>query len=188
MIKIWQMPLVAIVFCCALVDYAIANPMSQTENFFDRPSGDYHSYSSGSFAQCATSCATVAKCRAYTFVISTGICWMKDSVPNRVANNCCISGVKVMGAMEAGFDRPGSDIRPGFDTSSPDSCENACRLDSACRAYTFVKPNIQGPSAKCWLKNARPNKVGNSCCVSGVRLKVLRVISPTVPRPKPAIE
>jgi hypothetical protein len=50
MIKIWQIPLVAIVFCCALVDNAIANPMNQSENFFDRPGGDYHSYSSGSFA------------------------------------------------------------------------------------------------------------------------------------------
>lgn len=46
---------------------------------------------------------------------------MLETVPPRVANNCCQSGAKVMGAMEIGFDWPGSDIKPGFDVTKPNS-------------------------------------------------------------------
>lgn len=149
----------------------MANPMGQAEFQFDRPGGDYHNYKANSFSQCATSCATIAKCRAYTFVTQTKICWLKDSVPKRIANNCCVSGIKIMGAQEMKVDRPGSDIRPGFDVNFYSSeCEDACKNDPKCRAYTLVKPGIQGESAKCWLKHAKPAKVRNECCISAVKL------------------
>ena len=32
----------------------------------------------------------------------------------------------------------------------------------------LVRPGIQGPSGRCWLKRAVPQKVTNGCCVSGV--------------------
>jgi hypothetical protein len=153
---------------------AAASPMGQTEHAVDRPGGDYHSYQSGGVSQCSTSCGTVARCRAFTYVPSTGVCWMKDRVPPPVASACCQSGVKVMGAMEMGTDRPGADIRPGFEARTSSECERACRLDAQCLAYTFVKPGVQGPAAKCWLKNARPARVANPCCVSGVRLPPVR--------------
>lgn len=149
---------------------AVADSMGQSENAVDRPGGDYHSYQSGGLSQCSTSCGTIARCKAYTYVPSTGVCWLKETVPPRIASGCCTSGVKMMGAMEMGVDRPGSDIRPGFDVATSSSCERSCRLDGACKAYTFVKPGIQGPSAKCWLKHAKPAKVANACCVSGVRI------------------
>ncbi len=149
----------------------MANPMGQAELQFDRPGGDYHNFKANSFSQCATSCATIAQCRAYTFVNETKICWLKDAVPKRVANNCCVSGIKIMGAPEINVDRPGADIRPGFDVSIYSSeCEDACKKDPQCRAYTLVKPGIQGESAKCWLKNAKPAKVQNACCISAVKL------------------
>jgi hypothetical protein len=154
----------------AMAGAAAADPMGQSEPSVDRPGGDYHSYKSDNLSQCATSCATVAQCRAYTYVPATGICWMKNIVPQRFANNCCTSGIKIMGAMEMGTDRPGSDLRPGFDVATPSSCERACRQDGNCRAYTFVKPGVQGPGARCWLKSTAPARVANSCCVSGVRL------------------
>lgn len=149
---------------------AAADSMGQSENAVDRPGSDYHSYNSGGLSQCSTSCGTIDRCKAYTYVPSTGICWLKETVPPRIANGCCTSGVKMMGAMEMGIDRPGSDIGPGFDVATASSCERSCRLDAACKAYTFVKPGIQGPGAKCWLKTARPAKVPNSCCVSGERI------------------
>ena len=150
---------------------SMANPMGQAEFQYDRPGGDYHQYKANSFSQCASSCATNAKCRAYTYVNQTNMCWLKDSVPKRKANNCCVSGIKIMGEKEIGFDRPGSDIKPGFDVDMYSSeCENACKNNSTCRAYTLVKPGIQGQSAKCWLKNAKPAKVKNTCCISAVKL------------------
>ncbi len=149
---------------------AAADSMGQSENAVDRPGGDYHSYNSGGLSQCSTSCGTIARCKAYTYVPSTGICWLKETVPPRIANGCCTSGVKVMGAMEMGTDRPGADIRPGFDVATVSSCERSCRLDATCKAYTFVKPGIQAASARCWLKHTTPARVANSCCVSGVRI------------------
>jgi hypothetical protein len=149
-----------------------ANPMNQAEFQYDRPGGDYHSYSpAGGWSQCASSCATIAKCRAYTFVTQTGICWLKDKVPKRKASNCCVSGYKVMSNPEINYDRPGSDIKPGFDVDMHMSeCENACKNDPKCRAYTLVKPGYQGSRAKCWLKNAKPAKVANPCCHSAIKL------------------
>ena len=73
--------------------------------------------------------------------------------------------------MEPGVDRPGQDLRPGFDlpAADPGLCIKACQEDAACQAFTYVKPGVQGPSARCWLKGGVPPAVKNDCCVSGVR-------------------
>jgi hypothetical protein len=167
----WRTLLFSAPLVGGLIGLAAANPMAQSENFVDRPSGDYFSYqASGGASECSSACATDARCRSYSFVVTSRMCFKKDRVPAALANNCCVSGVKLMGAMELSTDRPGSDIRLGFDSFSPDSCETACRNELACQAYTWVKAGIQGPTAKCWLKNTRPAKVSGNCCVSGVRL------------------
>ncbi len=72
---------------------------------------------------------------------------------------------------EVGVDRPGRDLRPGFDlpTAEPELCKKACDGDANCKAYTYVKPGVQGPNARCWLKSGVPAAVKNDCCVSGVR-------------------
>jgi hypothetical protein len=68
--------LLALLALIAFADLSHANPMGTQENFYDRPGGDYHHYQAGHSSQCATSCATIAKCRAYTYVRSTGVCWL----------------------------------------------------------------------------------------------------------------
>jgi hypothetical protein len=80
-----------------------------------------------------------------------------------------ISGVL---GQEVGVDRPGQDLKPGFDLASdnPQLCKTACDADPNCRAYTYVKPNtIQGPNPRCWLKSGVPAAVRNDCCISGVK-------------------
>lgn len=69
-----------------------------------------------------------------------------------------------------GIDRPGQDYK-NFDLSAPDpaACRKACEAEAQCRAWAYVKPGVQGPSARCWLKNAVPPPVKDACCVSGVR-------------------
>gem|GEM_PF-4669469 len=64
----------------------------------------------------------------------------------------------------------GSDYR-GFDLdrSDPELCRTACAADQQCRAYTYMKPGIQGPNARCYLKNPVPPQTANECCVSGVK-------------------
>ena len=74
--------------------------------------------------------------------------------------------------VEEGFDRPGADYENFEQTSafqSPDLCRDACYSQPQCRSFTYVKPGIQGPQARCWLKNAVPPPVENLCCISGVK-------------------
>lgn len=87
-----------------------------------------------------------------------------------------LSSLVAARADETGIDRPGSDYK-NFDLQPPapgtfggpiDVCRISCERDDACKAWTFVKVGVQGPKARCWLKNAIPGKVANSCCTSGV--------------------
>ena len=73
--------------------------------------------------------------------------------------------------LEFGVDRPGADYY-SFDLVTPDAntCRAVCENDSQCQAFSYVRPGIQGPRARCWLKSAAPNRVGSGCCISGARL------------------
>jgi hypothetical protein len=63
---------------------------------------------------------------------------------------------------------PGSDY-VSFDAPSPQSCRNSCGGESRCQVWTWVKPGIQGPSGRCWLKDREPAIQRNTCCHSGSR-------------------
>jgi hypothetical protein len=78
------------------------------------------------------------------------------------------AAMRARGVPESGVDRPGADFRtlPG---GSFQECQTACAVDATCRAWTWVKPGVQGPQGKCWLKNGVPNVVHNDCCTSGVK-------------------
>jgi len=80
--------------------------------------------------------------------------------------------------MEDGIDRPGSDFH-SFDLNTPDPalCQAACRDESQCMAWTFVKPGIQAETARCWLKNPQPQQVTNDCCISGLVDRVQEIKS-----------
>lgn len=70
--------------------------------------------------------------------------------------------------VEYNVDRMGGDIR-SFWLSEPnyELCYNACLQEKGCKAYTYVKPGVQGPNAKCWLKKYKSRKILNqTCCIS----------------------
>ncbi len=71
---------------------------------------------------------------------------------------------------EIDTDRPGMDYN-SFDLSNADCylCYNACENDPTCKAWTYVKPGIQGQNARCWLKSGVPTQVQNTCCISGYK-------------------
>ncbi len=150
----------------------------------DRPGIDYKSFflSSPTPDLCLAACAKESKCDAYTYVKpgvqgSQAKCWLKSGRPVAASNNCCTSGVKnskVVLSTETGKDRAGSDYKSFFLSSlTPDLCLAACAKDSSCKAYTYVKPGVQGSQAKCWLKNGVPAISTNSNCVSGVKTDYL---------------
>jgi len=74
------------------------------------------------------------------------------------------------GQWEPQTDRPGSDYR-SFELreSRPELCRDACWGERQCRAFTYVRPGVQGPHARCGLKNAVPPARPNDCCLSGVK-------------------
>ena len=106
---------------------------ADAQSYSDRPGGDYMSapIASGDPADCALLCEHDRRCRAWSFnyptVMEAGaVCWLKNSVPARVPDNCCVSGVRGAGvvetrndAVETSIDRPGGDYR-SFDIKTTD--------------------------------------------------------------------
>lgn len=81
-----------------------------------------------------------------------------------------VTAIQPGSGLEMNTNRPGQDYR-NFDLSAPDpkACQTACLEDMKCRAYTYIKPGIQGPNARCWLKSGIPPAESAPCCVSGVK-------------------
>src|SRR5947199_7522099 len=96
--------------CVVLSVFLTAAPFArpaQAQANFDRPGGDYQSapVSTGDPADCALACERDRRCRAWTFSYPTdvmigAVCWLKGSVPARVQDNCCVSGVRGAGVVE----------------------------------------------------------------------------------------
>jgi hypothetical protein len=73
-------------------------------------------------------------------------------------------------SLEANTNRPGSDYRSlEVEDGRAETCQKACADDANCKAFTFVKPGMQGPRGRCWLKSAVPAPMPGGCCVSGVK-------------------
>lgn len=161
----------------------------------DRPGGSYSSFdlSSPSPILCQQACAVDPKCQSFTYVKpdvqgTNARCWLKNSVPSAKEDSCCVSGVKndqqsgsQSISLEYNTDRPGGSYN-SFDLSSPSPilCQQACSADLKCQAFSYVNPGIQGPNARCWLKNSVSAPVSSSCCVSGVKNSSTGASSPSI--------
>ncbi|HET7850646.1 MAG TPA: PAN domain-containing protein [Pseudolabrys sp.] len=172
------------VFFGALALATLSCNVAAAQNGFDRRGGDYASFPirSGDPAVCAARCERDQKCKAWSFSYprtahAAATCWLKNQVPPRVEDKCCVSGVRGagvieprLGAAEYSIDRPGGDFR-NFETSadaSGSACKAACESDNHCRAWTYRRPGYGTAAARCYLKNRikRPRRA--PCCISGV--------------------
>lgn len=83
------------------------------------------------------------------------------------------------GSVELETDRRGRDYR-GFTQAAPDiyACQAACAADPVCRAWTLVRPGLQGPAARCWLKFGIPQAARDTCCTSGVVRRAPSILDP----------
>jgi hypothetical protein len=157
-------------FLVTLVCLAAATAMraAHAQANFDRPGGDYMSFAvpTGDPAECALTCERDRRCRAWSFNYPSeashhAVCWLKNSVPPRVADDCCVSGVRGAGvveprdgATETSIDRYGGDYR-SFELKRGDGdeiCKAACAADNRCRAWTYARPGYVGKDAHCFLK------------------------------------
>ncbi|MCL2714134.1 MAG: PAN domain-containing protein [Alphaproteobacteria bacterium] len=151
---------------CAVLALGLGAAQAQTS--FDRPGGDYLriSVASGDPEDCAMQCERDRRCRAWTFSYPSGgrgsaMCWLKNMVPPRVRESCCVSGVRGAGViephregMESSIDRPGGDLR-GVDLRNGEgegACRAACIAETRCRAWTFARPGYVGRESRCFLK------------------------------------
>ena len=159
-----------------------ATALAQTG--FDRRGGDYTSFQirSGDPAVCAARCERDARCRAWSFSYprtenALAICWLKNRVPPRREDKCCVSGVRGAGVIEPrkdsveySIDRYGGDYR--FFEVAPDtagaSCQSACEAEGRCRAWTYVRPGYITPFPRCYLKYKITRPRHKPCCISGV--------------------
>jgi hypothetical protein len=72
--------------------------------------------------------------------------------------------------MEMDTDRPGMNYRSfDLDVPEPKRCQRTCQDDPKCKSWTYVKPGVQGPKARCWLKTGVPSAKPAQCCISGVK-------------------
>lgn len=141
---------------------------ANAQTSFDRPGGDYVRLpvESGDPADCALICERDRRCRAWSFSYPQdpkdgAVCWLKNSVPPRVANSCCVSGIRGAGVIEPRnsgvetfIDRFGGDYR-SFEIKSgddDDACKAACVGEARCRAWTYARPGYVGRDARCFLK------------------------------------
>lgn len=77
-------------------------------------------------------------------------------------------------AWETDTDRPGMNYKSFWIDKDIEffvavkQCEDACKNDPQCKAFTYVKPGVQGVHGRCYLKNGVPAPVKDKNCISGV--------------------
>ncbi len=144
------------------------------------PGHDYANFEAPSAFVCRTTCGGESRCQAYTWVKPGiqgpgGRCWLKHSVPAIVKDTCCDSGPRNFISRsdlraEDKIDRPGSDFK-NFETDHWKTCESSCAGNEICASWTYVRPGVQGPQGRCWLKNRVARPVANLHAVSGVKFR-----------------
>lgn len=144
------------------------------------PGHDYADFDAPSAFVCRTTCGGESRCQAYTWVKPGiqgpgGRCWLKHTLPAIVKDRCCDSGPRSFIAKrdlraEDRINRPGSDFR-NFEVAGWKTCEAACAENGVCQSWTYVRPGVQGPAGRCWLKNRVARPVADADTVSGVKFR-----------------
>ncbi len=135
---------------------------------------------------CQTACRANSHCVSWTYRIPAGAgqsarCAMKTVIPERVEDICCTSGIERdpplemrepppvpagMSGVVAGVELEGGTYRY-FSDATPEACQSACRSESQCVAWDYVRPGIYGADARCFLKSKAATKVSSPCCLAG---------------------
>ncbi len=152
-------------------------PTLTEELGIDLVGSDYLHISSDELRSCQESCRGDSRCRAYSFNARNRNCYLKFQVPHPTRDRNVVSGVKLSWggspgwegggeirlAEERGYDRRGSDFTD-FRANNLEECQNACRREGRCRAYTY-----DTRTGACFLKDRANPRVGNSATVTGYK-------------------
>ena len=167
----------------ALIVLTAAGP-AQAQSGYDRRGGDYLNFQirNGDPAVCASRCERDAHCHAWSFSYprtanTLATCWLKNKVPPRLEDKCCVSGVRGAGVIEPrrgpieySIDRLGGDYRYFEVVANPSgaACKAACEAENKCRAWTYVRAGYITPFPRCYLKDRITPPRHKPCCISGV--------------------
>jgi hypothetical protein len=92
--------------------------------------------------------------------------WQGGALPARMPGDVRMS------EREHDQDRRGGDYSSfATKTDHIEDCEDACKDDAKCAAWTYVKPGVQAPQALCYLKKVVPAATNDVCCVSGTKIR-----------------
>jgi hypothetical protein len=137
---------------------------------------------------CQAACRGDTHCAActYTHPAAAGApahCSLKVVIPAELPDSCCISAVERLPPPElrgpppvpAGMTGvlPGIELEGGTyrsfngNDAAPENCRAACRADSQCVAWDYVRPGVISADARCFLKNKPTFQVGSPCCIAG---------------------
>jgi hypothetical protein len=106
---------------------------------------------------------------SFVIIIAAFVAWAAIAAASFSTTTIAIAPPPQQVTSENDTNRGGSDYRSFETQADPAICRNECAKDPTCRAFTYVKPGVQGANARCWLKNSVPGASANSCCVSGVK-------------------
>jgi hypothetical protein len=152
----------------------------------DRGGQDYRSFEMHEARPevCREACFNEAHtCKAFTYVKpgyqgAQARCYLKSGIPRPTSNSNTISGTTlsnrntglVSGLLETNIDRGGQDYRSfELQEARPEICREACIAEAPhCKAFTYVKPGVQGSLARCYLKSGVPAPMPSAGCDSGV--------------------
>jgi hypothetical protein len=156
--------------------------------------GTYRNFGNATIEGCQSACRADSQCMAWDYARpgifgSDARCFLKNKAPMQVQSTCCVAGFEQHQATVVAATAPSATTSPvqpskpmmpntdlhgdsyrNFELSSADPtlCQNACKAESQCHAWTYVHPGLQGSNARCWLKNIVPSATANNCCTSGI--------------------
>jgi PAN domain/TIR domain len=153
--------------------------------------GSYRYFPDATIEGCQAACRADNQCIAWDYVrpgifATDARCFLKNKMAMEVQSPCCVAGYeRQIGASPTAPATPApvaaskpvmpnTDLRGSsyrsFELSSADAtlCQNTCKAESQCLAWTYVHPGVQGVNARCWLKNLIPPPSANNCCTSGI--------------------
>ena len=153
--------------------------------------GSYRYFPDATIEGCQAACRADNQCMAWDYVrpgifATDARCFLKNKMAMEVQSPCCVAGYeRQIGASPTAPATPApaaaskpvmpnTDLRGSsyrnFELSSADAtlCQNTCKAESQCLAWTYVHPGVQGANARCWLKNLIPPPSANNCCTSGI--------------------
>lgn len=153
----------------------------------NRRGGDYRHFDAPGLRDCQDACRNESRCRAYSYNLNRRVCYLKSEVPATNSDREVTSGVKKgwsgggsgggggnhddngynggRGRLteDRGLDRRGGDYSD-FRARNLDDCQDACRRDNRCRAYSFN--TVDG---SCYLKDRVNSEERNRDMVTGVK-------------------